>query len=72
VVRAVLRDGAVTLQFHTDAKVDVQRLLTLVRKGNGRFTLAADFQFSFRAEATDWDGLVAETKAVLRDLQETC
>ncbi|MBP1685217.1 MAG: transcription-repair coupling factor Mfd [Deltaproteobacteria bacterium] len=72
VVRAVQRDGTVTLQFHTDAKVDVQRLLTLVRKGNGRFALTADFQFSFRPEATDWDGLVAETKAVLRDLQETC
>jgi len=72
VVRAALRDGAVTLQFHTDAKVDVQRLLSLVRKGNGRFSLAGDFQLTFRPGATDWDGLVAETMAVLRDLQETC
>jgi transcription-repair coupling factor (superfamily II helicase) len=72
VVRAVLRNGAVTLQFHPDAKVDVPRLLALVRKGNGRFNLAADFQFSFRPEATDWDGLVTETKGVLHDMQETC
>ncbi|MFN8627500.1 MAG: transcription-repair coupling factor [Candidatus Binatia bacterium] len=72
VVRAVLRDGAVTLQFHPDARVDVQHLLRLVRKGNGRFALAADFQFSFRPAVTDWDGVVAETKTVLRDLQETC
>jgi transcription-repair coupling factor (superfamily II helicase) len=72
VVRAVLRDGAVTLQFHPDAQVDVQRLVALVHKGKGRFKLSADFQLSFQPESHDWDGLVAETKSVLHDLRETC
>jgi transcription-repair coupling factor (superfamily II helicase) len=72
VIRAVLRDGAVSLQFHEDAKVNVQRLVQLVHRSKGRFKLSADFQFSFEPESHDWDGLVAETQAVLRDLRETC
>jgi transcription-repair coupling factor (superfamily II helicase) len=72
VVRAALRDGAVTLQFHPDAQVDVQRLVALVHKSKGRFKLSADFQLSFQPESHDWDGLVAETKSVLHDLRETC
>jgi transcription-repair coupling factor (superfamily II helicase) len=72
VIRAVLRDGAVSLQFHEDAKVNVQRLVELVHRSKGRFRLSADFQFSFQPEASDWDGLVAETQSVLQDLRETC
>jgi transcription-repair coupling factor (superfamily II helicase) len=72
VIRAVLRDGAVSLQFHENAKVNVQRLVQLVHKSKGRFRLSADFQFSFQPEASDWDGLVAETQSVLQDLRETC
>ena len=72
VIRAVLRDGAVSVQFHEDAKVNVQRLVTLVQKSKGRFKLSADLQLSFQPEARDWDGLVAETKSVLHDLRETC
>jgi len=72
VMRAALRDGVVTLQFHPEAKVDVERLVKLVRKSNGRFKLSADFQLTFRPESSDWDGLVEDTKRVLHDLQETC
>ncbi len=72
VVRAALRDGAVTLQFHPDAPVNVERLVALVHRGKERFTLSADFQFSFRPESPDWDGLVAETKAVLQELRDAC
>jgi transcription-repair coupling factor (superfamily II helicase) len=72
VVRAALRDAAVTLQFHADAPVNVDTLVQLVHRGKGRFKLSADFQLSFRPESTDWDGLVAETKAVLQRLREAC
>jgi len=72
VLRARLRDGAVALQFHAEAKLDVDRLVRLVQRSNGRFKLSADHQLSFTAASTDWDGLVAETKAVLQDLQQTC
>jgi transcription-repair coupling factor (superfamily II helicase) len=72
VVRAALRDGAVTLQFHPDAPVNVDRLVALVHRGKGRFKLSADFQLSFQPESRDWDGLVAETTAVLQELREAC
>src|SRR5207237_1238516 len=58
VVRAALRDGAVTLQFHPEAPVDVDQLVILVRKGKGRFSLSDEFQLSFTPQARDWDGLI--------------
>jgi transcription-repair coupling factor (superfamily II helicase) len=72
VVRAALRDGAVTLQFHPDAPVSVDKLVTMVHRGKGRFKLSADFQLSFRPEVRDWDGLLEETKAVLQAVREAC
>jgi transcription-repair coupling factor (superfamily II helicase) len=72
VVRAALRDGAVTLQFHPEAPVDVDHLVLLVQKGKGRFKLSEDFQLSFTPASRDWDGMIEETKSVLQGLRETC
>ncbi|MFQ5667540.1 MAG: transcription-repair coupling factor, partial [Candidatus Binatia bacterium] len=72
VVRAALRDGAVTLRFHPDTPVTSGRLVALVDRGKGRFKLAADFQLDFSLQAHDWDGIVDETKAVLHQLREAC
>jgi transcription-repair coupling factor (superfamily II helicase) len=72
VMRAALREGMVTLHFHPDAPVDVDRLIALVQRGKGRFKLSADSQLSFRPAASDWDGLVAESKSVLQELREAC
>jgi len=72
VVRAALRDEAVTIQFHPEAAVNVDRLVELVHRSKGRFKISADFQISFRPEVRDWDGLVAETKGVLQELRAAC
>jgi transcription-repair coupling factor (superfamily II helicase) len=72
VVRAALREGGVMLQFHPDAPVEVDKLVDLVRRKKGRYKLTQDHQLTFRPEAGDWDGLVAETKSVLQELQEAC
>ena len=72
VVRAALRNGAVTLQFHPEAPVNVDHLVGLVQKGKGRFKLSEDFQLSFTPASRDWDGLIDETKSVLQDLREAC
>jgi len=72
VVRAALRDGAVTIQFHPEAAVNVDRLVELVHRSKGRFKISADFQISFRPAVCDWDGLVAETKGVLQELRAAC
>jgi transcription-repair coupling factor (superfamily II helicase) len=70
VVRVARREGAVILQFHPEAPVEVDRLIELVQRGKGRFKLSADYQLSFRPESTDWDGLIAETKSVLQELKQ--
>ena len=55
------------LQFRAGDKV-----VALVHRGKGRYKLSADFQLSFQPESRDWDGLVAETKAVLQELRAAC
>jgi hypothetical protein len=70
VVRAVLRNGTVTLAFHPEAPVEVEQLVAMVERGKGRFRLSADFQLSFTPTDRDWDGLVQEIQAVLRQIQE--
>ena len=58
--------------FAADAPVDTDRLLAVVQRGSGRFKITPDLQLSFRPEAVDWDGLIAETKTVLQGLRAAC
>jgi transcription-repair coupling factor (superfamily II helicase) len=68
VIRCVRRDDWITLQFHPDAPVEVDTLLSLVQQHKKRFKLSKDFQLSFQPKAQDWDGIVGETKDVLARL----
>jgi transcription-repair coupling factor (superfamily II helicase) len=70
IVRAVLRQGAVTLTCHPEAPIEVEQLVALVQRGKGRFRLSADYQLSFSPRHTDWDGLVQEIGDVLREIQQ--
>jgi len=72
VVRAALIEDAVTLQFHQEAPVNVDKLVELVRRKKDRYRLSQDHQLTFRPEAGDWDGLIEETKGVLQELHEAC
>ncbi len=71
VIRALLRNGRVTLQFHHQAPVEVDHLIELAQQSKGRLRLSQDFQLSFEATERDWDGLIEETKAVLQSLRPT-
>ena len=70
ITRAILRQGAVTLTFHSEAPIEVEQLVALVQRGKGRYRLSADFQLSFTPHHTDWDGLVQEIQDVLREVQQ--
>jgi transcription-repair coupling factor (superfamily II helicase) len=70
IVRAILRQGAVTLTFHPEAPMEVEQLVALVQRGKGRYRLSADYQLSFTPRQTDWDGLVQEIGDVLREIQQ--
>ncbi len=65
VQRVKVAGKQVHLEFHPHAPVDVERLLALVRRGNGRWTIPADFQLSFQAQARDQEGLLAEIQDVV-------
>jgi transcription-repair coupling factor (superfamily II helicase) len=69
VVRAVLRGTTVSLQFHTEAPVNVDQLVALVERSKGRLRLSADFQLTFTPENKDWDGLVSDIQSVLQEIQ---
>ena len=71
VVRAVRQGDWITLQFHHGARVEVDTLVSLVKKSKDRFRLSQDFQLSVRPEAQDWDGIVEELKNVLHRLEES-
>ena len=71
VIRALLRNGWVTLQFHHEAPIEVDHLIRLAQQSKGRLKLSQDFQLSFAATEQDWDGLIEETKAVLQSLRPT-
>ncbi|MGH7789045.1 MAG: transcription-repair coupling factor [Candidatus Binatia bacterium] len=68
IVRALLRQGSVTLTFHPEAPVEVDQLVELVKRGKGRYRLSADFQLTFTPTNRDWDGLVQEIQAVLQEI----
>jgi hypothetical protein len=70
IIRAILRQGTVTLTFHSEAPIEVEQLVALVQRGKGRYRLSADFQLSFTPHHTDWDGLVQEIQDVLREVQQ--
>ncbi|MBX3025414.1 transcription-repair coupling factor [bacterium] len=70
IVRALLRQGMVTLTFHSEAPIEVEQLIALVQRGKGRYRLSADFQLSFTPHHADWDGLVQEIQDVLREVQQ--
>jgi len=70
ITRAILRQGTVTLTFHSEAPIEVDQLVALVQRGKGRYRLSADFQLSFTPHHTDWDGLVQEIQDVLREVQQ--
>lgn len=67
VVRAMNRNGTITLQFHPDSPVDVDTMIALAsdKKLKGKFRLSRDFQLSFAPDSKDWDGIIEETKVVL-------
>jgi transcription-repair coupling factor (superfamily II helicase) len=63
--------GAIQVQFHPEAPVDVDQLIALAHREPARFKLSTDFQLRVRPRDEDWDGVVAEIQSVLQDLLQT-
>jgi transcription-repair coupling factor (superfamily II helicase) len=61
-------DGRVSLLFHRESPVNVDRLVQLVGK-NGKFRLAPEGRVSFAVKSDAWDDVVGEVTAFLRSIQ---
>jgi len=68
VERVLRQDRAVTLFFAADSPIDLDRLVALVQKGKGKYTLPADCQLRLVLSATDSDGMIAELEEILQKL----
>ena len=71
VVRATLREGTVTLQFHPDAAIDRDQLTALANLERGQCTLSADFQLTLHTQNHEWDSVVLEVQSVLDRIQQS-
>jgi transcription-repair coupling factor (superfamily II helicase) len=64
-------DGKVYLLFHPESPVQVETLLSLIKKPNSRFRLAPDGRLSFTPKHESWDELVAEMIELLHAIHDS-
>ena len=62
-------DGRLSLLFHSESPVKVERLLDLMGRDKNRYRLSPDRRLSFAPKSQDWDRLVPE---VIDFLQLLC
>jgi transcription-repair coupling factor (superfamily II helicase) len=63
-------EGKVYLLFHPESPVQVETLLSLIKKPNSRFRLAPDGRLSFTPTHEGWDELVAEIVDLLHTIHD--
>jgi transcription-repair coupling factor (superfamily II helicase) len=64
-------EGKVYLLFHPESPVQVETLLSLIKKPNSRFRLAPDGRLSFTPTHESWDELVAEIIDLLHTIHDS-
>lgn len=62
-------DGRVSLLFHPESPVKVERLLELLSKDKGRYRLSPDSRLSFSPKNQDWEGMIPEVIDFLKAIQ---
>jgi transcription-repair coupling factor (superfamily II helicase) len=63
-------EGMVSLLFHPESPVKVEKLLELIKRQKNRFRLSPDGRLSFAPRDQDWNALVAEVIELLYSLFE--
>jgi len=62
-------EGRLSLLFHPQSPVKVERLLGLIGKDQGRYRLSPDGHLTFAPQSQDWEGIIPE---VIDFLQALC
>ena len=63
-------DGKVSLLFHSESPVKLERLFELIGKDKGRYRLSPDGRLSFAPQHQSWEGLVPEVIDFLQAIQQ--
>ena len=62
-------DGRVSLLFHSQSPVKVERLLELMGRAKGRYRLSPEGRLSFAPKKQDWEGMIPEVIQFLQAIQ---
>ena len=62
-------EGRLSLLFHPESPVKVERLLELIGKNKGRYRLSPEGRLSFAPQKQDWEGLIPEVIDFLQAIQ---
>jgi len=68
VKRFELRDKRAVLAFASEGVISAEKVVQLIEQGGGKYRLTQDMRLIFTTEASDWQGALAETRAVLQGL----
>jgi len=65
-------DGRLSLLFHTQSPIKVDRLLELITKDGGRYRLSPDRRLSFAPNGEGWGEIIQEVTELLQALHKVC
>ncbi len=66
------QQGRVSLLFHPQSPVEVDRLLKLISKNGGHYRLSPDRRLSFAPSGKGWGNIIQEVMAMLHELHQVC
>jgi transcription-repair coupling factor (superfamily II helicase) len=68
VKRFEIRDKRAVLTFASEGVISAEKMVQLIERKGGRYKLTPDMRLIFTPEASDWQGVLAETRAILQGL----
>jgi transcription-repair coupling factor (superfamily II helicase) len=68
VKRFELRDKRAVLTFAREGVISAEKVVQLIERKKGRYTLTPDMRLIYTPESSDWRGVLAETRAILQGL----
>jgi transcription-repair coupling factor (superfamily II helicase) len=68
VKRFELKDKRAVLAFAPEGVLSAQKVVQLIEQGGGKYRLTQDMRLIYTPEASDWHGVLAETRDLLQGL----
>jgi transcription-repair coupling factor (superfamily II helicase) len=62
-------DGKVTLRFHPESPVKIEKLLDMINRQKNKFRLLPDGRLAFTPQSSEWTALIAEVINLLQEVR---